>query len=213
MPPMQKLSFRARSGGGISVALPVIHAHMESAAMEIELVRRNRDWPEIRASRVRQNQNAPSSAFEPSFSTISAILWLESGGGIVTGRSSHRGKRVLRGQRGLHGGGNKTLFSVVSENSVACTSFEPPGTRRLQKQKSESAKPCCHLARLFVSVDGLCGLRPFGIVVLSRGKSEKEIHPVRGRRGRAATSRGQAARGRRRSPSRDPEIEPPRARR
>jgi hypothetical protein len=32
---------------------------MESAAMEIEVVRRNRDLPEIRASEARQNQNAP----------------------------------------------------------------------------------------------------------------------------------------------------------
>jgi hypothetical protein len=32
---------------------------MESAAMEIEVVRRNLDWSEIRAPEPRQNQNAP----------------------------------------------------------------------------------------------------------------------------------------------------------
>jgi hypothetical protein len=45
---------------------------MESVAMEIEVVRRNRDWPEIRASGARQNQNARSLVFEPFFSMIPA---------------------------------------------------------------------------------------------------------------------------------------------
>jgi hypothetical protein len=46
------------AGGRISVALPVIHANMESVALEIELVRCNRDLPGIRASEAWQNQNA-----------------------------------------------------------------------------------------------------------------------------------------------------------
>jgi hypothetical protein len=45
-----------------------------------------------------------------------------------------------------------------------------------QRQKIELAKPHSHLARLFVSVDGKCELRLFGIVVLSRGRSGKETH-------------------------------------
>jgi hypothetical protein len=47
---------------------------MESAAMEVEVVRRNRDCPEIRASGTRQNQGAPSSGFETSFSMRSCGL-------------------------------------------------------------------------------------------------------------------------------------------
>jgi hypothetical protein len=84
-------------------------------------------------------------------------------------RNSHRGKRVLRGERGLHGDGDKTLFSGSSVLSVAQKICKP------QRKKGELAKPRTYLARLFVSIDGSCGLRPFGIVVLSGGKSGTEM--------------------------------------